>query len=125
MLLLLLLLLQTTNNNRLTSKRGSLGLSSSLGSNTQVRVQPNTYVGVRGDTTVSGEVSTGVDVSRKVGDNAVLTWKTALPKISLAGTYGSVLPGTVVTERDEEDASDDNVVWRTNDPALYAFGKKK
>jgi hypothetical protein len=88
-------------------------------------VQPNTYLGVRGDTTVSGEASTAVDVSRKVGDNAVLTWKTALPKISIGGTYGSVLPGTVVTDRDEADASDDNVVWRTNEPSLYAFGKKK
>lgn len=116
--------MQLANTNEITSSRGAVGLTSGLESDTQVRVVPNPFVGVRGDTKVGGEVNTGVEVSKKVGDVAVLDFKTALPTVSAGGVYGSVLPGTVVKEREGE-PSDDNVAIRTNAPALFGyFGKK-
>jgi len=115
---------QLSNTNEITSSRGAAELKSNLESDTQVRVVPNPFVGIRGDTKVGGEVSTGVEVSKKVGDVAVLDFKTALPVITAGGVYGSVLPGTVVKEREGE-PSDDNVAIRTNAPALFGyFGKK-
>jgi hypothetical protein len=64
-------------------------------------------------------------VSRVVSDNGVFNVKTDLPSLSASGSYGAVLPGTVVTDRDSGD-SDNNVVFRTNQPALFGyFGKRK
>lgn len=72
-----------------------------------------------------GDVSTAVEVSRKVGDIGVLKLASTLPSLSYSSNFGGVLPGTVVTERGEdEDPSDDNVAIRTNFPALWAYGKK-
>lgn len=55
-----------------------------------------------------------------MGDNGVLGVKTALPSVAASGSFGAMLPGTSVTERDSGN-SDDNVVFRTNQPALYGF----
>ena len=95
-----------------------------MDSNTQLRVEPNPYLAVRADTEAGGEISTGAEVSKAVGDIAVLGFKTSLPVLKAAGTYGAVLPGTKVSDRAGE-ADDDNVVFRTDRPALYGyFGKK-
>lgn len=118
-------LLQLTNTNQWTSARGALNAKTNLGTDTQVRIEPNPYLGVRADTAAAGELNTGVAVSKAVGDAAVLNFKTALPVLTAQGAYGAVLPGTVVTDREGE-ASDNNVVFRSNNPALFGyFGKKK
>jgi hypothetical protein len=119
-------LLQLANTNEFTSERGAMGLSSGIESDTQIRAVPNPLFGLRADTTLGGEVSTGVEVSRDVGDIEVLNFATTLPSLSYSGNFGGVLPGTVVVERGEEDEepSDDNVAIRTNIPALWAYGKK-
>jgi hypothetical protein len=94
----------------------------------QVRVQPNPFLAVRGDTLFGGSVESGVEVSRDVGDVATLQFATNVVPFTASGNFGAVLPGTIVTERGDEDEepSDDNVAIRaTNLPALFAFGKKR
>lgn len=120
--------LQVAQANTLETGRGSLGASSTLEADTQVRIQPNPFLAVRGDTLVGSSVNTGVDVSREVGDVATLTFATDVVPLAASGNFGAVVPGTVVTERGDEDTapSDDNVAIRvTNLPALFAFGKRR
>jgi hypothetical protein len=115
--------LQTTNENQLTSARGSLGAKTSLGTANVFRGVFTPFLGIVGDSGTSGEASTKGELSKAVGDVGVLKFTTTLPSVKAEASYGAVLPGTVATER-KGDASDDNVVFRTNNPALYAFGKK-
>lgn len=118
-------LLQLQNANQLTSSRGALGASSRLGSSTQVRVEPNPTIGIRADTDIAGELNAGLQVSQAVGDNAVVGIKTATPSVTFGGTYSTVLPGSTQSDRDSGPARDDNVVFPTNNPALFGyFGKK-
>lgn len=123
--------LQTAQANSIDTARGSLSASSTLETDTQVRVQPNPFLAVRGDTLVGSTFGTGVEVSRDVGDEATLTFATDVVPFAASGNFGAVVPGTIVTERgaDDEDfePSDDNVAIRvTNFPALFGFvGKKR
>lgn len=123
------LCLQVAQANSLKTGRGSLGAASStLESDNQVRVQPNPFLAVRGDTLVGGSVKTGVDVSRDVGDVATLKFATDVVPFTASGNFGAVLPGTIVKERGDAKTkpSDDNVAIRaTNLPAMLAFGKKR
>jgi hypothetical protein len=125
-ILCLFVLLQLSTNNEFTSERGAIGLNSGIESDTQIRAVPNPLLGVRADTTLGGEVGTGVEVSRDVGDIGVFNFETTLPSLSYSSNFGGVVPGTVVVERgdEDEDPSDDNVAIRTNIPALWAYGKK-